>query len=286
MSSGVRMSANACGPVPDQGRWLSPDPSGLAAVNPANPQSWNSYAYVANQPLTATDPLGLGTITFKTVVSECITCVGVWQPSPWNLLSPTYWDFMDASMEPPTFQTPSGQTGSSAGKGGATAAAPPPTAAPGIQCPHGAGLGLQVAANAEAGIGLAGAGAQTGVLLGAFGSTGGASAGALQTGGAAAYFLGHSTGAPTQAGHQPFILGAFGGLSIFGGTLTNAGSPSELAGPFLARTLNIGVGPQVTIQYASGPGGIWEFSVSVGPGVGLDYSQYQTSTALRAGGGC
>ncbi len=42
-----------------QGRWLSPDPSGLAAVNPANPQSWNAYAYVANQPLTATDPLGL-----------------------------------------------------------------------------------------------------------------------------------------------------------------------------------------------------------------------------------
>ncbi len=44
---------------PAQGRWLSPDPSGLAAVNPANPQSWNAYAYVASQPLTATDPLGL-----------------------------------------------------------------------------------------------------------------------------------------------------------------------------------------------------------------------------------
>ena len=44
---------------PMMGRWLSPDPSGLAAVNPANPQSWNAYAYVANQPLSATDPLGL-----------------------------------------------------------------------------------------------------------------------------------------------------------------------------------------------------------------------------------
>ncbi len=44
---------------PAQGRWLSPDPSGPAAVNPANPQSWNAYAYVASQPLTATDPLGL-----------------------------------------------------------------------------------------------------------------------------------------------------------------------------------------------------------------------------------
>ncbi len=34
-----------------QGRWPSPDPAGLAAVNPANPQSWNRYAYVLNNPL-------------------------------------------------------------------------------------------------------------------------------------------------------------------------------------------------------------------------------------------
>ncbi|MGH9534865.1 MAG: hypothetical protein ACRD2E_08405 [Terriglobales bacterium] len=31
----------------------------MAAVNPANPQTWDAYAYVANQPLEATDPLGL-----------------------------------------------------------------------------------------------------------------------------------------------------------------------------------------------------------------------------------
>ena len=270
---------------PAQGRWLSPDPSGLAAVNPANPQSWNAYAYVANQPLTATDPLGLGTITFKTVVSECITCVGVWQPSPWNLLSPTYWDFMDASMQPPTFQAPSKQTGGSASRGSAATAAAPATAA--AQCPRGAGLALPVAASAEGGLGVTGAGARTGALLGAFDSgAGGPSAGALQTGGAAAYFLGHSSGAPAQAGHQPLILGAFAGITVVGGTLTNAGSPSQLAGPFLSRTLNIGFGPQVTIQYASSPSGIWEFSISVGPGAGVDYSQYQTNTALRAGGGC
>src|SRR5258708_17651630 len=33
-----------------QGRWPSPAPSGQAAVNPTNPQSWNRYAYVLNNP--------------------------------------------------------------------------------------------------------------------------------------------------------------------------------------------------------------------------------------------
>ncbi len=42
-----------------QGRWLSADPAGLAAVNPADPQSLNRYAYVWNSPLSLVDPLGL-----------------------------------------------------------------------------------------------------------------------------------------------------------------------------------------------------------------------------------
>ena len=43
----------------NQGRWASPDPAGLSAVNPTNPQSWNRYAYVRNGPLFLKDPLGL-----------------------------------------------------------------------------------------------------------------------------------------------------------------------------------------------------------------------------------
>jgi len=46
---------------PIQGRWLTPDPAGLAAVDPTNPQSWNAYAYVNGNPLEETDPLGLCT---------------------------------------------------------------------------------------------------------------------------------------------------------------------------------------------------------------------------------
>lgn len=42
-----------------QGRWMSPDPAGSAAVDPTNPQSWNRYGYVSNSPLMFTDLLGL-----------------------------------------------------------------------------------------------------------------------------------------------------------------------------------------------------------------------------------
>ena len=42
-----------------QGRWTSSDPAGLGAVDPTNPQTWNRYAYVANNPLSFTDPMGL-----------------------------------------------------------------------------------------------------------------------------------------------------------------------------------------------------------------------------------
>jgi RHS repeat-associated protein len=41
------------------GRWASPDPAGLGAVDMTDPQTLNRYAYVGNRPLTFVDPLGL-----------------------------------------------------------------------------------------------------------------------------------------------------------------------------------------------------------------------------------
>lgn len=41
------------------GRWPSPDPAGIGSVNPGDPQTWNRYAYVRNNPLTMVDPTGL-----------------------------------------------------------------------------------------------------------------------------------------------------------------------------------------------------------------------------------
>lgn len=43
----------------NQGRWSTPDPAGLAAASIDFPQTWNRYAYVGDNPLVFTDPLGL-----------------------------------------------------------------------------------------------------------------------------------------------------------------------------------------------------------------------------------
>ncbi len=40
-------------------RWMTPDPAGLAAVDPTDPQTWNRYAYVRNIPVILSDSLGL-----------------------------------------------------------------------------------------------------------------------------------------------------------------------------------------------------------------------------------
>jgi len=46
---------------PSQGRWISPDPAGFRAVDAMNPQTWNRYMYVHNNPLSLTDLSGLDT---------------------------------------------------------------------------------------------------------------------------------------------------------------------------------------------------------------------------------
>ncbi len=55
---------------PEQGRFLSPDP-GNAGADPGDPQTWNGYAYVGNNPLSYTDPSGM-----------CETCIGAATGNP------------------------------------------------------------------------------------------------------------------------------------------------------------------------------------------------------------
>jgi RHS repeat-associated protein len=64
-----------------QGRWPSPDPAGLAAVDPSNPQSWDRYAYVLNDPLTLVDPTGLDC---QSTIEGGVVCT----PNPISLCPP------------------------------------------------------------------------------------------------------------------------------------------------------------------------------------------------------
>jgi RHS repeat-associated protein len=41
------------------GRFMSPDPAGLLVADASDPQSWNQYSYVGNNPVNMTDPTGL-----------------------------------------------------------------------------------------------------------------------------------------------------------------------------------------------------------------------------------
>jgi len=38
---------------------MTPDPANMAAAHPGDPQTWNMYAYVRNNPTTLNDPSGL-----------------------------------------------------------------------------------------------------------------------------------------------------------------------------------------------------------------------------------
>jgi RHS repeat-associated protein len=54
------------------GRFTRPDPSNTGA-NPANPQSWNGYAYVGNNPLGRVDPDGQTWQVCESTGSNCAT---------------------------------------------------------------------------------------------------------------------------------------------------------------------------------------------------------------------
>jgi RHS repeat-associated protein len=76
-----------------QGRFMSPDPAGIAAADPSDPQSWNQYAYVQNNPVNLTDPTGLD-------ASGCNTPLGPGLCSTTFGFSDAWGDGMNGSAYP------------------------------------------------------------------------------------------------------------------------------------------------------------------------------------------
>jgi RHS repeat-associated protein len=111
----------------NQGRWSSPDPSGIAAFNLSDPQSLNRYAYVSNRPLNITDPTGLWGERKLVNKGGCNSCGGGSigggdSGNPFN------------GTDPGTGQAPSGGDPSNSGQSVCYTSA---------DCPSGASLGQQ-----------------------------------------------------------------------------------------------------------------------------------------------
>jgi hypothetical protein len=64
------------------GRFLTPDPykAGSGSGDPANPQSWNRYAYAGGDPINGNDPQGLQTCKFNGEEDYQPGCLGANNP--------------------------------------------------------------------------------------------------------------------------------------------------------------------------------------------------------------
>jgi hypothetical protein len=98
--------------------------------------------------------------------------------------------------------------------------------------------------------------------------------------------IGYPSGPNRNPRAMPFYAG--GGLSLF---LTNADSPSDLAGPAAVYNFNLAAGKRtLSMQFTKTPGGVWTASYGgwlpvnllLGIGFGLSYSTYNATTAVWA----
>ncbi len=298
------------------GRFMSPD---LLAGGVDDPQSLNRYAYVLNDPVNLVDPLGLDPpererdnrtphyeiVDARTLMlgardsgNTCIlngiatSCGVVYRIAstgqgavPWVLLRSWrctgphtdggchgQWDLY-LFTSPLAFQN---WLGGGSGK----------------KCPTGFGAGVLAGGNADAGVYAAGATIAGSAGAGGFyNSETGLSGGAFASGAAVAYAGSHVAAAPAQRS-QPRVSGAYAGYGP-GLFVTNAGSTSQLKGPFDTLTFNIGIGfaklsvsiatdKKTGVVFASATGGPAPYS----SGVGFSITTTTTNTAVASGGEC
>ena len=76
---------------------MSPDPSGWSAVNLMSPQSLNRYAYVKNNPLRLTDPMGLVDSSMCTGSYEAVCNVTTDPNEDFTVIQQTISDLIDSN---------------------------------------------------------------------------------------------------------------------------------------------------------------------------------------------
>jgi RHS repeat-associated protein len=289
-----------------EGRWPAPDPAGLAAVSLANPQTWNRYSYVLNNPLAWLDPLGLGPGPCDDWLCVVLLglggsglgaggtsgpgggrggCVVETFPNSYTEFVAGYGlpeDFTE--MDPPP-QNPCGTDKGNTGATSAPPAAPPRPASPGFLQTVKHALVCTAAAPLVANSFINGSGATTTSV----GGSGGVTVGDLLNGKDRNYtgtLNGDSWGnvsATWTTGHDVNGHGAAGfGWSVGVTAGVSTGTVNDLNGP--GKATWVAAGP-VAVQVARpvGSGG----SISVGYGGGVQYAAYnETTTQTQAQTSC
>ena len=103
------------------GRFMSPDPVGNFVANPANPQTWNMYSYVTNNPLSMIDPTGMDECFNYTTSSDtghagtgpnppgneaaCVEAGGTWVISNQTVYATASIDYYAPVIVSPQFQS-------------------------------------------------------------------------------------------------------------------------------------------------------------------------------------
>ena len=255
-----------------EGRWISPDPAGLGAVDLSNPQTWNRYAYVANDPLNNIDPSGTcppGTVEGPNGDG----CIAV-NPSASSAFLGSCALAAQSGAVPPGCPALATSNSSNGAVGSGVAGAPPNR---GCIAPSGVQrklLPIQ-AASAKfwgvtllAGVGVSG-GAGLGKGIGIYGSA--SVQIAVSPNGNAAYAItfaapAHITGTGTYAFVTPTTKGfGFLGGAQFG--VSNVSDPSQLAGPGFDASGSLAAGIGIGGDASSGDG-TWQLNVTLGFGLG------------------
>jgi len=244
----------------NQGRWLTPDPAGMAAVDATNPQSWKRYSYVMNDPLALVDPLGLRwNLVCRDVGDGGTQCVEVWEPDP-----PVTSDRPDRGGDP-------GGTGGGHGSKEAANNCMMPSKVQSAVIPVAATAAKFWKKTVLWGLGGSG-GAGFGKGFGMYGSV--SVQIAVSPNGNAAYVITFAAPASvTGAGTYMWLTPSTKGGGIVGGAqfgFSNATDPSQLKGPGIDASGSLAAGLGIGADLSVSLGGNFPstFNVTLGFGAG------------------